>query len=99
MNCFKYTFCNSTLSSQTQRIANSIASAAFLYASKCYESLIRQTSKDFEWLVIDDGSTDKTKELVESWRKEKKISIRYIYKKNGGMHTGYNTAYVVVFKK
>ena len=65
--------------------------------SKCYESLIRQTSKDFEWLVIDDGSTDNTKELVESWRKEKKISIRYIYKKNGGMHTGYNTAYDNIF--
>lgn len=65
--------------------------------SRCYESLLRQTNKDFEWLVIDDGSTDNTKEIVESWRQEKKINIRYIYKKNGGMHTGYNTAYDNIF--
>lgn len=65
--------------------------------SKCYESLLRQTNKDFEWLVVDDGSTDNTKELVESWRQEKKIDIRYIYKTNGGMHTGYNTAYDNIF--
>ena len=65
--------------------------------SRCYESLLRQTNKDFEWLVVDDGSTDNTKELVESWMQEKKIDIRYIYKKNGGMHTGYNTAYDNIF--
>ena len=38
---------------------------------KCYESLKRQTCKDFEWLIIDDGSTDNTKELVDKWMKEK----------------------------
>ncbi len=58
-----------------------------------YESLCRQTNNDFEWLVIDDGSTDDTAKLVEQWRAEQKIAIRYIYKENGGMHTGYNTAY------
>lgn len=65
--------------------------------SKCYKSLLRQTNKDFEWLVVDDGSTDHTKQLVESWIQEKKIDIRYIYKNNGGMHTGYNTAYDNIF--
>lgn len=64
---------------------------------KCYESLLRQTSDDFEWLVVDDGSTDNTKELVDSWIAENKIPIRYIYKKNGGMHSGYNTAYDNIF--
>ena len=60
---------------------------------RTYESLLRQTCKDFEWLVIDDGSTDNTRELVEGWIKEDKIPIRYIYKENGGLYTGYNTAY------
>lgn len=60
---------------------------------KCYESLKRQTSKDFEWLVIDDGSTDNTKELIQSWiNTETEFEIRYIYKENGGLHTGYNEA-------
>lgn len=60
---------------------------------KCYESLNRQTCKDFEWLIIDDGSTDHTKELVESWQKQDNgYEIRYIYQENGGLHTGYNTA-------
>ncbi len=65
--------------------------------NKCYESLLRQTNKDFEWLVVDDGSTDNTKEIVDAWIAENKIQIRYIYKKNGGMHSGYNTAYENIF--
>ena len=61
---------------------------------KCYESMKRQTCKDFVWLIIDDGSTDGTKDLVQEWMKEDNgFAIRYIYKENGGMHTAYNTAY------
>lgn len=59
-----------------------------------YESLLRQTCKDFEWLIVDDGSSDNTKELVEEWqRKDNGFAIKYIYKENGGMHTAHNTAY------
>lgn len=60
---------------------------------RTYNSLCRQTCKDFEWLVIDDGSTDNTRQLVEGWMKEGIIPIRYIYQENQGMHGAHNTAY------
>lgn len=61
---------------------------------RTYNSLIRQTCKDFEWLIVDDGSTDNTRSLIESWIEENNLRIRYIYKENGGLFTGYNTAYL-----
>ena len=61
---------------------------------RTYESLCRQNCKDFIWLVIDDGSTDNTAELVKSWTNQNNdFEIQYIYKENGGMHTAHNTAY------
>ena len=60
---------------------------------RTYKSLCRQTNKNFEWLIIDDGSQDNTKELVDGWISENKISIRYIYQQNQGMHGAHNTAY------
>ena len=60
---------------------------------RTYESLCRQTCKDFHWLVIDDGSTDNTRQLVEGWIAEGKIPIKYIYQENQGMHGAHNTAY------
>ena len=63
---------------------------------KCYESLVNQTSNDFVWLIIDDGSSDNTKELVDSWIKENKIEIRYFYQENQGMHGAHNTAYKLI---
>lgn len=60
---------------------------------RTYESLLRQTCKDFEWLVIDDGSTDNTEGLVKGWIAENKIPIRYIRQENQGMHGAHNTAY------
>lgn len=60
---------------------------------RLYESLCTQTCDDFEWLVIDDGSTDFTKELIDGFIRQNRLPIRYIYKENGGLHTDYNTAY------
>lgn len=63
---------------------------------RLYQSLCAQTSDDFEWLVIDDGSIDGTKDLVAQWKKENIIPIHYIYKENGGLYTGYNVAYLTI---
>ena len=61
---------------------------------RTYDSLCAQDCKDFIWLIVDDGSTDNTADLVKSWqKKENGFEIQYIYKENGGMHTAHNTAY------
>lgn len=64
---------------------------------QCYDSLCRQTCKDFVWLIVDDGSSDNTKEIVEKWMaNDNGFEIRYVYKQNGGMHTGHNKAYELI---
>lgn len=61
---------------------------------RTYESLLKQNNKDFIWLIIDDGSSDNTEELVREWQgRENGFEIEYIKKENGGMHTAHNTAY------
>ncbi|SFD07651.1 glycosyltransferase family 2 protein [Algibacter pectinivorans] len=64
--------------------------------NKCYDSLVNQSNQDFLWLIIDDGSSDNTKDVVESWIKEAKISIQYHYQENQGMHGGHNAAYRLI---
>lgn len=57
---------------------------------KLYGSLKNQTSNDFEWLIVDDGSTDATRLLINSYINEDKIKIRYINQANGGKHRAIN---------
>lgn len=59
---------------------------------RVYESLLLQSSHNFEWLVIDDGSTDSTEQVVREFIKQSAIDIRYVKKKNGGKHTAHNLA-------
>lgn len=60
---------------------------------QCYKSLKRQTSKEFEWIIVDDGSTDNTEEIVNKWLEEKnEFNIIYIKTHNGGKHRAINKA-------
>lgn len=55
-----------------------------------YESLIGQSYKDFEWLVVDDGSIDDTEEIFKTFIAEQKINIHYLKIENGGKHRAIN---------
>lgn len=76
---------------------------------RTYQSLCRQSCHDFEWLVVDDGSTDTTRELITSFLTDIEVvsddefwgysieapwlRVHYIYQQNQGMHGAHNTAY------
>ena len=55
-----------------------------------YQSLQKQSIKGFEWLIVDDGSTDDTKRKIEEYKSTSDFPVRYIYKENGGKHTALN---------
>lgn len=55
-----------------------------------YDSLLSQSYTNFEWLIVDDGSTDNTEELISNFTEENHIHIRYFIQKNGGKHVAIN---------
>jgi glycosyltransferase involved in cell wall biosynthesis len=62
------------------------------YLPEAIESVLNQTYKDFEIIVIDDGSTDNTKEIVKKYIDPSRDNIRYIYQENKGVSVARNTA-------
>lgn len=57
---------------------------------KLYESLCRQSNNDFVWMIVDDGSTDDTEQLVQSWIDDGKIDVEYHKQQNGGKMRAHN---------
>lgn len=59
---------------------------------RVFDSLRVQNIDGFEWLVIDDGSTDDTRRLMGEFMDEALFTVRYHYREHGGKHRAYNDA-------
>lgn len=59
---------------------------------RLYKSIQEQSNMNFEWLIVDDGSTDNTESLVKEWQDAAQFTLRYYKQKNGGKHRAINLA-------
>lgn len=59
---------------------------------RCYESLEKQTNKNFVWLIVDDGSIDNTSDYILNIKNKASFEIKYYYKENGGKASAHNYA-------
>lgn len=79
----------------TSKYAFSVCTPTFNRAyllGDLYRSLVDQAFRDFEWIIVDDGSTDNTKQLVDAWFTEGRLPIIYIFQENSGKHVAVNLA-------
>ncbi len=60
---------------------------------RLYSSLEASTYKDFEWIIVDDGSTDDTEDVIREFQKSSTFPIRYYYQENKGKHCALNWLY------
>lgn len=60
---------------------------------RVYDSLLLQTYKHFEWVIIDDGSSDNTSQFIEKLSRRSQFTIRYFFQKNGGKHRALNNGF------
>lgn len=57
-----------------------------------FDSLLAQSNKNFEWLIVDDGSSDNTQEIIQNFQNKANFKIKSIYQENQGKHVAINTA-------
>lgn len=57
---------------------------------RVHDSLVNQTFRDFEWVIVDDGSTDDTAKVVETWKNQNLFPLRYFRQENQGKHVAFN---------
>lgn len=61
------------------------------FLPRLFDSLVAQTYPDFEWLVVDDGSTDDTAAVINEFAQRAAFPVRYVHQSNGGKHVALNT--------
>ena len=63
------------------------------YLDDYFESLVNQSlsfKKNIQIIIVDDGSTDRSAEIIKKWQKKYPKNVRYFYKKNGGQSSARN---------
>ena len=70
------------------------------FITRCFNSILNQSYKQIEVILVNDGSTDKSEEIISEYKNkfiEQGMKFNYIYKENGGMHTAHNVAYENIY--
>lgn len=87
------------MSNMTEKPTITIITPTYNRASNLkhlYETLIDQTVKDFKWLVVDDGSTDDTQQVIRTFIDDGQIDINYVKSENGGKHRALNKGIALI---